>query len=607
MAAPPFVGIDFGTCNSSVARFNANTGQAEPLRNAEGDEKTPSVVYFGPRETLVGKHAEERLAHAEGRKYVLTAVKLELARPRVWMLGQRQVNPVEAAAEILKKLKRDAEEGHFLRPVVRAVITCPAVFDEAEKDKVRAAAALAGFNEIELLEEPVAAAVAYAQAGVEVGRVVLVYDLGGGTFDVALLVREDGEETHRLAMEPRGERLGGEDFDRAIYDYFDQRVQEKANRPLCATGIDLAFLQQCRRWKETLSSSEATHPFDWQVPGLGTLSGLRVSRARLERLIESRVDRTIALTQAVRDEAAALGFPVDTVILIGGSSRMPLIVQRLQDTLKIKPHKWEKRDIAVALGAACHAQALWGEKPAVLDRPPSQPPLVLPVKPSVPTLVLSVEPVTEARLLLEQAQAAFDLATSQRKRKVKRLAGALRFADAAADLEPHWTDASDLKVRILHALAAASDGELAAGRGFGRAVSFERAGALEGADSGVKQNGPDSGVKTAAVQATRSVTGRVIVKRQGLARLMVFQISFDGVVLGNARPWNDCDFPFRTTLGEHLLEVVCGPMLTREAHAKSYRLTLGEDRAYRITLTVAMTDNVQRPVRFGDNAEIQYM
>lgn len=133
----PFIGIDFGTCNSSAAWFNPKTGQAEPLLNAEGEDKTPSVVYFGPRETVVGRFAEERLESPEDRKRVVIAVKRDLAKRRAWVVDDRSVTPLEAAALILGKIKRNAEEGHFRTPVTRAVITCPAVFDEMEKSKLR--------------------------------------------------------------------------------------------------------------------------------------------------------------------------------------------------------------------------------------------------------------------------------------------------------------------------------------------------------------------------------------------------------------------------------------------------------------------------------------
>src|SRR5207244_3321819 len=113
------IGIDFGTCNSSAAWFNSWTGRAEVLLNAEGEDKTPSVVYFGPHETVVGRHAEERLESPEQRKRVLSAVRGDLARPRAWVVGDRRVTAVEAAALILGKIKRDAEVVHFHGPVAR--------------------------------------------------------------------------------------------------------------------------------------------------------------------------------------------------------------------------------------------------------------------------------------------------------------------------------------------------------------------------------------------------------------------------------------------------------------------------------------------------------
>ncbi len=358
----PFIGIDFGTCNSSAAWFDPRTGQAEPLLNAEGENKTPSVVYFGPRETVVGRFAEERLESPEERKRVVIAAKRDLAKRRVWVVDDRNVTPLDAVALILGKIKRDAEEGHFHNPVTRAVITCPAVFDEVEKSKLRAAAALAGFTDVAVLEEPVAAAHAYAAGGMNVGRHVLVYDLGGGTFDLALLVRDEGDNAFRLAMEPRGERIGGEDFDRAIYDYFDGGVRKTLEQPICPDGLDLHLLRQCRRFKEGLSASEEPAPLHWHMSGKGTLK-LPLNRTKFESLVEKHVERTLRLTQAIQQDAAAAGCKLDSLILIGGSSRMPCIVRRLKETLQIEPRKWQKQDVAVALGAAYHAQQLWGEKP----------------------------------------------------------------------------------------------------------------------------------------------------------------------------------------------------------------------------------------------------
>lgn len=369
----PFIGIDFGTCNSSAAWFNPRTRQAEVLTNAEGEDKTPSVIYFGPNdETVVGRQAEERLENPEGRKRVLIAVKRDLAKPSARFVGDRRVTPLDAAAFILGKIRWDAEQGHFQEPVTRAVITCPAVFTEVQRDKLREAAALAGFRTVELLEEPVAAAEAYAQGSTKVGRTVLVYDLGGGTFDLALLAREAGEEEFRLAMPPQGEPIGGEDFDRAIYDHFESLVFKKVEEPICPNGLDLHLLRQCRRLKESLSASEQTDPLTWYWPGKGALTLPSLKRESFENLIDKHVERTVRLTRVIQQDAAKDGYALESLILIGGASRTPCIKQRLQATLQVEPRKWQKQDVAVALGAAYYAQRLWGAKPSVSGPQPKE-------------------------------------------------------------------------------------------------------------------------------------------------------------------------------------------------------------------------------------------
>ncbi len=292
---------------------------------------------------------------------MLSSVKPDLAKPLKWRKGDRLVTPLVAAAEILGKIKRDAEKRQFHEPVTRTVITCPATFDELQKDKLGEAARLAGFREVELLAEPVAAALAYASDGMNVGRHVLVYDLGGGTFDLALLAREEDEDGFRVAMDPAGDRIGGEDFDRAIYDHFEAIIRKKFDQPISTDGRDLHLLRQCRKLKETLTSIEEPAPLIWRWPRKGQLE-LKLTRSSFESLVNAHVERTVRLTQTVQEFAARDGYPLDSVILIGGASRTPCIVQRLHETLKIEPREWQKQDVAVALGAAYHAQRLWGER-----------------------------------------------------------------------------------------------------------------------------------------------------------------------------------------------------------------------------------------------------
>ena len=350
------IGIDFGTTTSSMAWVDPGTGKAEMLKNAEGEEKTPSVVYFGADQVLVGTPAEQMLEDPEEGRRVVASVKRELVNAPTLALPGRRVKAVEVAAAVFAKLKRDAEELHFQEPVTRAVITCPASFDVMEREAIEAAARLAGFTEVRTLEEPVAAALAYSRAGLGVGRHVLVYDLGGGTFDLALLREEAGG--FALALEPKGlRRCGGDDFDQALYDYCDEEAERQWGVPLHSQGRDLRFLRDCRRRKENLSAQDKV--LFSSLVGEGRLFRHSLTRELFEGLISSRIDTTVRLTGELVRAAEAQGFPVETVVLIGGSSRIPLVQRRLKESLSVEPRRWQHQDVAVALGAAYFAQELW--------------------------------------------------------------------------------------------------------------------------------------------------------------------------------------------------------------------------------------------------------
>jgi parallel beta-helix repeat protein len=355
MKKEPVLGIDFGTTYSSMAWFNPQTGRAEVLRNAEGEEKTPSVVYYGDKEVVVGKVAEYYVEDPQACKRMLRAVKRDLAKQIQYAVGSRQVRPVQAAAKILRKLKQDAEKEHFHRRVQRVVLTHPAVFDEVEKERLREAARRAGFAEVVLLEEPVAAALAYLAAGVgPVEQGILVYDLGGGTFDLTLVVPDEGPAGFRVALPPRGLRIGGEDFDLAIYDDFDNFVRQ-CGASLGKDGLDLAFLKSCQKYKENLSVvEEPAAPLRWFWSEGREWISRSMTRRDFERLINAHVERTVALTRQLLREAHEKGLQAKHVLLIGGSSRIPLIQRRLKEELQTEPLVWEQRDIAVALGAAIY-------------------------------------------------------------------------------------------------------------------------------------------------------------------------------------------------------------------------------------------------------------
>jgi len=355
------IGIDFGTTTSSMAWVDPRTGEAKVIKNAEGEEKTPSVVWFGADSVLVGTPAEQMLDDEDERQRVVRSVKRELVNAPTLALPGRRVNAVQVAAEVLKKLRRDAEDLHFQEPVTQAVVTCPAAFDALEREEIERAARLAGFAEVRLLAEPVAAALAYSRAGLGVGRHVLVYDLGGGTFDLALLREEAGG--FELAMEPKGlRRCGGDDFDEALYDYFDEQAERQWGEPLNRQGRDLQFLRDCRKRKESLSAHDKVL-FSCLV-GEGRVFKQTLTRELFEGLIGGRIDTTVRLTGELVCAAEAQGFPVETVVLIGGSSRIPLVLRKLKEILPVEPRKWQHQDVAVALGAAYFGQGFWQAQPS---------------------------------------------------------------------------------------------------------------------------------------------------------------------------------------------------------------------------------------------------
>jgi len=356
--AEPYLGIDFGTTTSSMAWVNPASGQARIIKNEEGEERTPSIVCYDGAEVLVGKDAETELRDTGDSTRVFASVKRDLRAVRM-VPGRGRVQAVEVAAAILGKLKRDAETLNFGgQAVTRAVVACPAAFSESERDLTREAAALAGFSAVELIEEPVAAGLAYVRGGQEVGAHVLVYDLGGGTFDLAVLARE--EAGFRLALPPRGlRRWGGDDFDRALYDWLDAKAVERLERSFDADGgTDLRALLGCRDCKERLSQQQS-HTFKQYVAG--TLFEERVERATFETLIGDLVERTVAETRALLEDASRAALPVGSVVLIGGAAKVPLIARRLAGVLPVEPRRWDQQDVAVALGAAYYADDVWKE------------------------------------------------------------------------------------------------------------------------------------------------------------------------------------------------------------------------------------------------------
>ena len=352
-----WLGIDFGTTNSCMAAFNPSTGMVQVVRNSEGEEKTPSVVVFEPDRETVGKLAWQLIQRDELVGVPFVAPKREIASGGAIPLGDRLLTAHDAVVAILTKLKTDAEEGLFHGPVTRVVLCHPVAFDAVQRERLRAAAMAAGFEEVELIAEPVAAAIAHREFASEANGASLVYDLGGGTCDVALV--EFSDDGRPAAVEHRGANIGGEDFDLAVYE----RVVTEWDRD--GEELELPLLAECRRYKEDLSVYPNPPAIRCDSGG-GSARGCQIQRQQFEKLIANLVDGTMDLLAAVIRQAKERGVTPSEIVLVGGSTRVPLVEARVREVSGLEPRSWHYRDVAVAVGAAVYGRFVWGseERPA---------------------------------------------------------------------------------------------------------------------------------------------------------------------------------------------------------------------------------------------------
>ena len=359
----PVIGIDLGTTNSCVATLEG--GQAVVIPNSEGARTTPSVVAFDKNgERLVGVTAK-RQAVTNSERTILS-VKREMGTDWNKEIDGDNYTPQEISAFILQKLKSDAEE-YLGMEVKQAVITCPAYFTDAQRKATQDAGRIAGLEVLRIINEPTAAALAYG-VDKEEDQTILVFDLGGGTFDVSVLeiYQVDGQPQIEVKATSGDNRLGGDDFDNAIVDWIVVEFKK-------SSGIDLSkdlpamsrLREAAEKAKTELSGTTSTQvnlPYITSVDGQPEHLDLTLSRAKLEDLISGFVARTMGPTrQAIKDSGVKKG-SIDKVLLVGGSTRVPAVQKAIEEEVGKAPFRGINPDEAVAVGAALPAGIIVGDE-----------------------------------------------------------------------------------------------------------------------------------------------------------------------------------------------------------------------------------------------------
>ncbi|WP_447948989.1 molecular chaperone DnaK [Microbacterium aurum] len=364
------VGIDLGTTNSVVAVLEG--GEPKVITNAEGFRTTPSVVAFTKDgEVLVGETAKRQAVTNVDR--TLTSVKRHMGTDwKTPPIDGKQYTPQEISARILQKLKRDAEQ-YLGDSVTDAVITVPAYFNDAERQATKEAGEIAGLNVLRIINEPTAAALAYGLDKGKEDELILVFDLGGGTFDVSLLEvgKDDDFSTIQVRATAGDNRLGGDDWDQRLVDYLIKQFKDTTGVDVSGDKIALQRLKEAaEQAKKELSSSTST---SINLPYLSlTESGPvslseTITRAKFEDLTKDLLDRTKKPFNDVVAEAGIKVADIDHVVLVGGSTRMPQVTELVKQLTGGKePNKGVNPDEVVAVGAALQAGVLKGERKDVL-------------------------------------------------------------------------------------------------------------------------------------------------------------------------------------------------------------------------------------------------
>ncbi|QIB26330.1 molecular chaperone DnaK [Caloranaerobacter azorensis] len=353
------IGIDLGTTNSCVAVIEG--GEPVVIPNAEGNRTTPSIVAFTKSgERLVGETAKRQAITNPDRTII--SIKRHMGTDYKVNIDGKEYTPQDISAMILQKLKADAES-YLGEPVTDAVITVPAYFTDSQRQATKDAGRIAGLNVRRIINEPTAASLAYGLDKGDQQQKILVFDLGGGTFDVSIL--EIGDGVFEVIATSGNNHLGGDDFDQAIIDYLADEFKKEHGIDLRNDKMALQRLKEAaEKAKKELSSVMTTNinlPFITATQDGPKHLNMDLTRAKFEELTGHLVEKTIEPTKKALSDANLSPSDIDKVILVGGSTRIPAVQRAIKNLIGKEPHKGINPDECVAIGAAIQAGVLSGE------------------------------------------------------------------------------------------------------------------------------------------------------------------------------------------------------------------------------------------------------
>lgn len=359
------IGIDLGTTNSCVSVLEG--GEPTVIPNAEGARTTPSVIGFAKDgERLVGQVAKRQAVANPDRTVI--SIKRDMGTDRKVRIDRKDFSPQELSAMILTKLKQDAE-AYIGEKVTQAVITVPAYFTDAQRQATKDAGRIAGLDVLRIINEPTAAALAYGlDKGQDSNHKILIFDLGGGTFDISIL--EIGDGVFEVIATAGDNRLGGDDFDQKIMDYLVEQFKNENGIDLSKDRMAMQRLKEAAEKAKielsTLQKTTISLPFITSGAAGPLHMEYELTRSKFEALSQVLIEKTMKLTKQAMADAGFTESDIDKVILVGGSTRIPAVVEAVRKLSGKEPFKGINPDECVAIGAAIQGGVLAGEVKDVL-------------------------------------------------------------------------------------------------------------------------------------------------------------------------------------------------------------------------------------------------